>query len=99
MTFRAKDLIRSKIEINNKTTETPIPSITPNIQSSACHLLHAAFLPGLFFYPKDGSNMFLRNDFKRITWRYIPEDRTLLTTAVRPSNPAIKYLPNIIKTS
>jgi hypothetical protein len=52
MTFRAKDPIRSKIG-NNKTTEKPIPSITPNIQSYARQLLHAAFLLGLFFDPKN----------------------------------------------
>jgi hypothetical protein len=46
---------------------------------SACHLLHAGFLLGLFFDPEDGGNMFLRHvvDFERTTWRYIPGDRTL----------------------
>jgi hypothetical protein len=29
--------------------------------SSTCYLLHAGFLLGLFFDPKDGGNMFLRN--------------------------------------
>jgi hypothetical protein len=28
---------------------------------SACNLLHAAFLPDLFFDPEDGSDMHLRN--------------------------------------
>jgi hypothetical protein len=30
-------------------------------QSSACYLLHAGFLLGLFFDPKDGGSMFLQN--------------------------------------
>jgi hypothetical protein len=28
---------------------------------SASYLLHAGFLLGLFFYPEDGGDMFLRN--------------------------------------
>jgi hypothetical protein len=31
------------------------------IKSSACYLLHAEFLRGLFFHPEDGGDMFLRN--------------------------------------
>jgi hypothetical protein len=49
--------------------------------SSACYLLPAGFLLGLFFDPEDGSDMFLKTqaDFGQTTWYYIPEDRTLHT--------------------
>jgi hypothetical protein len=43
----------------------------------------SGFLHGLFFEPEDGCDMFLQ----RTTWRYIPEDRNRITTAVRTSNP------------
>jgi hypothetical protein len=48
--------------------------------SRAFCLLHADFLLGLFFYPEDEGDMFLRNvvDFQGITCRYIPKDRPLL---------------------
>jgi hypothetical protein len=46
---------------------------------SACYLLQASFLPGLFFDPEDGSKMFLKTlaDFQQTIWRHIPEDRTI----------------------
>jgi hypothetical protein len=41
--------------------------------------LHARFLVGLFFNPKDGGAILVRKsiDFQRTTRRYIPEGRTL----------------------
>jgi hypothetical protein len=41
--------------------------------SLICCLLQAGFLSDLFFYPEDGSNIFLRNVTKWVTWRHIPE--------------------------
>jgi hypothetical protein len=38
-----------------------------NQQSSACCLLYASFLLGLFFYPEDGGNMFLLN----VSWHSV----------------------------
>jgi hypothetical protein len=42
-----------------------------HLQSSACYLLHAAFLHGLFFNPEDGGDKFFRNiEFQWTTWCY-----------------------------
>jgi hypothetical protein len=40
---------------------------------------HVGFLPGLFFGPEAGGDIFLRNvvDFQQTTQHYIPEDNTL----------------------
>jgi hypothetical protein len=50
-----------------------------NNHCCAYYLFHAGFLISLLFDPKDGSDMFLRNVswLYRITWCYIPEDKTL----------------------
>jgi hypothetical protein len=34
--------------------------------SSACYLLHDCFLPGLFYDPEDGGNIFLRNVYTEL---------------------------------
>jgi hypothetical protein len=48
-----------------------------HLQSSAWYLLHSCFLLGLFFYPEDGGDMFLRSiDCRRTTRPCIPEDGT-----------------------
>jgi hypothetical protein len=43
-------------------------------------LFHAGFLLGLFFSHEDGGEMLSETsvDFQRNTWRYVPEDGTLL---------------------
>jgi hypothetical protein len=60
-------------------------------QSSACYLLHAGFLPGLFFNPEDGSNITLLkcqmtfNGLHSITSQ---KTELLITTTVRIANSA-----------
>jgi hypothetical protein len=44
--------------------------------AAACYLLHAGFLRGSFFDPKEGGDMSSKMliDFQWTTWCYIPED-------------------------
>jgi hypothetical protein len=61
------------------------------IASSACYLLRAAFLLGLFFGPEDGGDMFLR----KVLWLIFDglhgvisqKPELFITTAARASNP------------
>jgi hypothetical protein len=45
--------------------------------SSACYLLHADFMLGMFFDPEDGGDVFFRDVDIRITRHYVPEDITV----------------------
>jgi hypothetical protein len=44
-----------------RTTRCHIPEDDTLQSASACYLLHAGFLLGLFFDPEDGNDMFLQN--------------------------------------
>jgi hypothetical protein len=62
----------------NKPSKKPVWSRWQAARSSsACDLLHAGFLLGLFFDPEGGGDMFLRtsDDFQLSIRRYIPEQR------------------------
>jgi hypothetical protein len=50
-----------------------------NVSPLLVTCFHADFLPGLFFDPEDGGDMFLQTlvHFQLTTWHYIPEGRTL----------------------
>jgi hypothetical protein len=63
---------------------TPSWDITPCSslrEPSACYLLHAGFLLGLFFdlYMEATCSSEKMADFQRTKWRYIPEDKNLQT--------------------
>jgi hypothetical protein len=56
---KATTLVNIKASAPCLVTEAEAPALSVVVYSSACHLLHAAFLLGLFFGPKNGGDMFL----------------------------------------
>jgi hypothetical protein len=60
------------------------------LHKQVANLLHAGFLPGLFFDPEGGGDICsseMSADLQRDTKHYIPEDRTLHNQLCENSNP------------
>jgi hypothetical protein len=59
--------------------------------SSACYLVHAGFVLGLFFNPEAGGDMFLWNwlTFNRLHGVISQKIELFITTSVRTSNPTM----------
>jgi hypothetical protein len=53
-------VVYAKITAFWNVTQYSVVEVEVHTTSEACCLLHVAFLLRLFFYPEDGSNMFLR---------------------------------------
>jgi hypothetical protein len=64
----------------------PCSPLKVQVASRVCYLIHAGFLPGLFFDPDDGGDMFLRKlrlSFNGVWSRCFLKKRQLCCTEVR----------------
>jgi hypothetical protein len=76
----------NSLKVNRRFGETCRP---PSVVS-ACHLLHANFLIGLFFDPEYGGEMFLRRlTFNGLYGVMSQKTELFIITAVRISNPTL----------
>jgi hypothetical protein len=70
--LRSSQLWLSKVNKSTDVSEEYLQGPRTRRASSACYLLHATFLLGLFFDPEVGGDMFFRNVC------YIPQDGLIL---------------------